>query len=96
MIIKPLHNNVVVQQLPEEEQRYGNIIISDQTKEGERKGKVICVGPGSWTMTGAFIPMTVKEGDLVSYPTFGGQKLTIDNEEYFIFKEQDLLAIIEL
>ena len=90
-----LHNNVVVKQLDEEESKYGNIVIPDMGKEIGKKGTVIQVGPGSYTLTGDFIPTSVTKGEIVCYPAFGGQKVIIDNEEFFVFKEQDLLVVLE-
>lgn len=92
---QPLHNNVVIKQLEEEEEKYGSIVVPDLGKETGKKGTVIDVGPGSYTMMGTFIPSSVQKGDIVCYPTFGGQKIVIDKEEYFVFKEQDLLVILE-
>ncbi len=90
-----LHNNVVVKQLEEEEEKYGSIVVPDLGKEAGKKGTVIDVGPGSYTLSGGFIPTVVQKGDIVCYPTFGGQKIVIDREEYFVFKEQDILIILE-
>jgi len=94
-IKKTLHNNVVIKQVDEGETKHGSIVVPDMGKELGKKGEVIDVGPGSYTLSGGFIPTVVEKGDIVCYPSFGGQKIVIEGEEYLIFKEQDLLVVLE-
>lgn len=94
MKIKPLHNNVVIKQHENQDEKYGNILVPDTGKEKPLQGVVIAVGPGHYSMTG-FIHPKVKEGDVVIFPTFGGIKITVDKEEYIVCKETDLIAVLE-
>jgi len=95
MKIKPKFNNVLIKILPEEEQNHGNIIIPDLGKDKSRKGEVIAVGPGFYTMTGALIPVETKVGEIVILPKFGSSILTMGGIDYELIKENDLLAEIE-
>lgn len=93
--IIPLHNHVVIKQQDETETMYGNIIIADAGKEKPLMGEVIASGPGLINMNGILIPNTIEIGVTVIFPSFGGQRITVDGEEYVVCKEQDLIAILE-
>jgi len=95
MKIKPLHNHIVIKQQDETETMYGNIVVPDLGKEKPLMGEVIAVGPGIYSITGAFIENKLQVGETVVFPAFGGTKMTIDGEEFIVMKEQDLLAILE-
>jgi chaperonin GroES len=96
MKVIPLHSNVLIKQQDETESMYGNIIVPDAGKEKPLMGDVIAVGPGSWSVTGEkFLETTVKVGQLVAFPSFGGQRITVEGEEYVVVKEIDLIAILE-
>jgi chaperonin GroES len=95
MNIKPLHNHVVIKQQDETETMYGNIVVPDLGKEKPLMGEIIASGPGLINLNGVLIPNTVEVGQIVIFPAFGGQKITIDGEEYVVCKEQDLIAILE-
>ena len=96
MKIKPLHNQVVIKQQDETESMYGNIIVPDAGKEKPLMGEVIAVGPGTPNLiNGELIPMSLKVGELVAFPSFGGQKLSIQGEDFLIYKEQDIFAVLE-
>jgi len=95
MKIKPLHNHVVIKQQDETETMYGNIIVPDAGKEKPLMGEVIASGPGVVNMNGIVIPNTTEVGATVIFPSFGGQRITVDGEEYVVCKEQDLIAILE-
>ena len=95
MRLKPVHNHVIIKQLEETEQQYGNIIIPDAGKELPKMGIVTAVGVGSFTQNGTLIPIQVSIGDKVAFPSFGGVRFTIDNEEYICLKDQEILTIIE-
>ena len=88
MKIKPLHNHVVIKQQDETETMYGNIIVPDAGKEKPLMGEVIAVGPGLTTINGTLVPNTVEVGTTVVFPAFGGQRITIDGEEFIVCKEQ--------
>jgi chaperonin GroES len=96
MKVIPLHSNVLIKQQDETETMYGNIIVPDAGKEKPLMGEVVAVGPGSWSVTGEkFLETTVKVGQLVAFPSFGGQRITVEGEDYIVVKEVDLIAILE-
>lgn len=95
MKLRPLHNQVALKQLDNSELRNGNIIIPDTGKEKPRLGTVVAVGVGTFTIAGELIPIQVKVGDLVAFPSMGGQVVFVENEEYVLIKDVDLLTVIE-
>ena len=95
MNIKQLHNHVVIKQQDETETMYGNIVVPDLGKEKPLMGEIIASGPGLINLNGVLIPNTVEVGQIVIFPAFGGQKITVDGDEYVVCKEQDLIAILE-
>ena len=95
MKIKPLHNHVVIKQQDETETMYGNIVVPDLGKEKPLMGEVLASGPGLINLNGVLIPNTVEVGQIIIFPSFGGQKITVEGEEYVVCKEQDLIAILE-
>ena len=94
MNIKPLSDRVVVKPLEAGEKKQGNIIIPDTAKEKPQEGKVVAVGPGKISETGEKIAMEVKNGDRVLYGKYSGTEVTVDDEEYLIMRESDILAIV--
>jgi len=91
MNIKPLADKVLIEPISVEEKTASGIILPDTTdKEKPEQGKVIEVGPGSDGKT-----MTVKKGDVVLFTKYGPSEIKIDNKEYLIAKEEDILAILE-
>lgn len=94
MKIKPLSDRVVVKPAPPDEKVQGGIIIPDTAKEKPQKGKIVAVGHGKVSDAGEKIPMSVKVGDTVLYGKYSGTEVTIDNEDYLIVRESDILAII--
>jgi chaperonin GroES len=85
----------VIKQQDETETMYGNIIVPDAGKEKPLMGEVIASGPGVVNMNGIVIPNTTEVGATVIFPAFGGQRITVEGEEYVVCKEQDLIAILE-
>jgi chaperonin GroES len=94
MQIKPLSDRVIVKALEEMEMKKGGIIIPDTAKERPMQGEVIEVGPGR-IEDGKKVPMEVKKGDKVLYGKYSGTEVTVDNVEYLIMRESDILAILE-
>ena len=95
MYLEPLFNYVVVEKDAEKEETAGGILIPDNSKEKPSTGTVIKVGPGVVNEpTGQLIPTTVKEGDRVFFLRFGGQQVTVEDKEYTILKETEILGII--
>lgn len=94
MKIKPLADRVVIKPAEPDEKVQGGIIIPDTAKEKPQKGNVVAVGTGKVSDAGETIPMTVKVGDVVLYGKYSGTEVTIDNEEYLIVRESDILAVV--
>jgi chaperonin GroES len=94
MKMKPLGDRIVVERL-EEETKKGSIIIPDTAKEKPQQGKVIAVGEGRFDETGKRIPMDVKKGDTILFGKYSGNEIKIDDKEYLIMREDDVLAIID-
>jgi len=95
MKIKPLHDRVLVEALEAEEKTKGGIIIPDTAKEKPQEGKVIAVGNGRVTDDGKKIALDVKAHDRILFGKYSGSEVKLDDEEYLIMKEEDVLAIIE-
>jgi chaperonin GroES len=90
MKVKPLADRVLVRPAPIEEKTAGGIIIPDTAKEKPLKGEVVAVGQGTKDEE-----MVVKKGDKVLYGKYAGTEIEIDDEEYLIMRQSDILAIIE-
>ncbi len=95
MNIKPLGDRVLIQPVTEKEIKKGGIIIPDSAKEKPTEGKVVAVGAGKRDDAGKLIPMNVKKGDRVLLPKYGGSEVKIDEVEYQIVREEDILGIVE-
>ncbi|MEW5693339.1 MAG: co-chaperone GroES [Candidatus Hydrogenedentota bacterium] len=95
MKIKPLGDRVLVKRLEEKEVKKGGIIIPDTAKEKPQEGEVIAVGPGKKDENGKVIPIDVKKGDKILFGKYSGTEIKLDDEEYLILKEEDILGIVE-
>jgi chaperonin GroES len=95
MNIKPLGDRVLVEPIEQSEVKKGGIIIPDSAKEKPQEGKVIAVGPGKKTEEGKLIPMNVKKGDRILMPKYGGTEVKLDDKDYQLIREEDILAVIE-
>ncbi len=94
MKLVPLGDRVVIKQLVAEETTKSGIVLPGQAKEKPQHAEVIAVGPGA-TEDGKIVPMQVKIGDKVIYSKYAGTEVKIEEEEYIIVKESDILAIVE-
>jgi len=92
--LRPLHDRILVKRIEEEEVRRGGIIIPDTAKEKPQEGKVIAVGTGKVTEDGKKIPLDVKPGDRILFGKYSGSEVKIDDEEYLILREEDVLGIL--
>jgi len=96
MQIKPISDHILIEPLKGEEKSKGGILLPETAeKERSEQGKVIAVGPGKKDKTGKIIPMEVKAEDVVLFAKYGPNEIKIDNKEYLIAKEEDILAILE-
>ncbi|MEK7637904.1 MAG: co-chaperone GroES [Patescibacteria group bacterium] len=94
MKIKPLRDQVLIEPLKEEVKRGGIILPDTVTKERPEQGKVIAVGEGKF-VDGKLQKPSVKKGDIVLFTKYGPNMIKIDEKEYLITKEEDILAVIE-
>ncbi len=94
MNIQPLSDRVVVEAQDAEEQTASGLYIPDTAKEKPQRGVVLSVGPGR-VENGTKIDMTVKAGDVVLYGKYSGTEVTLDDKEYMIMRESDILGIIQ-
>ncbi len=94
MKIKPLGDRLLVKQLEPEEKSKGGIILPDTAKEKPKEGKVEAVGQGKMLEDGKIQPLSVKAGDHILFSSYAGTEVKVDEEEYLIMKEEDVLAII--
>ena len=89
--ITPLHDCVLVRRLEGRETAKGGIIIPDTAKEKPQEGEVTAVGAGK-TEKGRRIPLDVKVGDRVLFGKYTGSEIKIDDQEYLILREEEILA----
>lgn len=97
MKINPLGDRVVIEVEKQEAGKTKAGIYLPETADKERpeQGKVIAVGPGRMTDEGKRIPPTVKKGDVVLFTKYGPNEVKVDDKEYLIAREEDILAVIE-
>jgi chaperonin GroES len=95
MNIKPLHDRILVKRIEVGEQVKGGIIIPDTAKEKPMEGKVIAVGGGKVKEDGTKMPLDIKAGDRVLFGKYTGTEVKIDDEEFLIMREDEVLGIIE-
>jgi chaperonin GroES len=91
--VAPLADRVVVRPLEETEQMRGGLYIPDTAKEKPQQGEIVAAGPGRYEKDKR-VPMELKVGDKVLYGKYSGTEVTLDNEQYLILRESDVLAVI--
>lgn len=95
MNFKPLHDRILVSRAKVEEKTSGGIIIPEMAKEKPLEGKVIALGPGKRDNEGNYITPDVKVGDKVLFYRYGANEIKIDDQEFVILKEVDIIAVLE-
>jgi chaperonin GroES len=94
MKIKPLRDHVLIEPMKEEVKKGGIILPDTVAKERPEQGKVVAVGEGRWE-DGTLVKPVVKRGDVVLFTKYGPNQIKVDEKEYLIAEEKDILAIIE-
>ncbi len=94
MKLVPLGDRVVLKQLVAEETTKSGIVLPGTNKEKPQQAEVVAVGPGT-VVDGKEIKMEVKAGDQVIFSKYAGTEVKLDNEEYIVVKQNDILAIIQ-
>ena len=92
-MIEALFNAVIVKPVEVEETRYGNIVVPDLGNEVNKTGEVVSVGPGTYSL-GVFVETQLQVGNIVVLPTMGFTKFEYEGQEYWIGKENEVLAKI--
>jgi chaperonin GroES len=93
--IRPLHDRILVKRIEEQETVRGGIIIPDTAKEKPQEGKVIAAGNGKVGDDGKKIPLDVKAGDRILFGKYSGAEVKIEDDEYLILREEDVLAVLD-
>ncbi|MBN1354455.1 MAG: co-chaperone GroES [Candidatus Omnitrophica bacterium] len=95
MKIQPLGERIMVEVLEAKEKTKGGIVLPDTAKEKPQEAKVIAVGKGRVGEDGKNIPLELKAGDKILFGKYSGTEITVDDKEYLILKEEDVLAVIK-
>lgn len=94
MRLVPLGDKVVLKQLVAEETTKSGIVLPGQAKEKPQQAEVIAVGPGG-VVDGKEVTMQVKVGDKVIYSKYAGTEVKLEDEEFIVVKQNDIVAVIE-
>lgn len=93
MTVRPLHDRVLIKRIEEQETVRGGIIIPDSAKEKPQEGEVVAVGSGKRLEDGTVLPLEVQAGDRVLFGKYSGTEIKLENEEYLILREDEILGI---
>jgi chaperonin GroES len=94
MQLQPLADRVIVVAVPEQEMTKSGIVLPSSNKEKPEQGEVIAVGPGKMMDNGQRSPVAVKVGDKVVFKKYGPDQVKIEDKEYLVLDESDILAIV--
>jgi len=96
MQLKPLGDRLIVESLAHQEMTKSGIILPDTVdKKKPEQGKVVSIGPGKLIDNGTRVPMEVKVGDVVVFTTYSPHEVKIEDKEYLVLSESDIMAVIE-
>jgi len=95
MKIRPLYDRVVVKRVEDKENMQGGLYIPDTAKEKPQEGEVMAVGHGKRLEDGKLVPLEVKVGDRILFGKYSGNDIKLDNEEFMIMREDEILGILE-
>jgi len=93
--IQPLGDRVLVKPVEAKESKRGGIIIPDTAKEKPQEGEIVAVGKGKTTEDGKTLPMDVKVGDRILYGKYSGNEIKLDDQDYLIMHQEDILGILK-
>ena len=94
-MLKPIDARLIVKKAKREEQTASGIVLPDTVSDQNQtaQGEVVAVGPGSRSLTGELIPMSIKVGEKIIYQKFGGQEVDYQGLEYVVLMEKDVIAV---
>jgi len=95
MKVRPMHDRLLVARIEQGEVRQGGIIIPDTAKEKPQEGRVVAAGTGKVTEEGKRLALDVKAGDRILFGKYSGSEVKVDDKEYLILREEDVLAILD-
>ena len=96
MKIRPLYDRIVVKRIEESADKTASgLFIPDSAKEKPQEGEVIAVGQGKRSDDGKLMPLDVKAGDRILFGKYSGSDIKIDNAEYMIMREDEVLGVLE-
>ena len=95
MTVRPLHDRLLIKRIEEKESVKGGIIIPDTAKEKPQEGEIVAVGGGKKTEEGKILPLDVKKGDRILFGKYSGTEIKLQEEEYLILREEEVLGVIE-
>ena len=95
MNFRPLHDRILIKRIEEKETAKGGIIIPDTAKEKPQEGEVVAVGSGKKEKDGNIVPLDVKAGDRILFGKYSGSEIKMDDEDYLILREEEVLGILE-
>jgi chaperonin GroES len=94
MKFRPLHDRIVIKRIEAEAKSAGGILIPDTAREKPQEGEVVAVGPGGRDESGKLVPIDVKAGDRLLFGKWSGTEVKIDDIEYLIMKESDIMGVV--
>ncbi|MBM4053551.1 MAG: co-chaperone GroES [Planctomycetes bacterium] len=94
MNVKPLGEKILIKRLEAETKTAGGILLPETAKEKPKKGTIVALGDGKLLENGGRAKFQVKTGDTVLFSSYGGTEVKIDDEEYLLMSEDDILAVI--
>ena len=95
MKIRPLYDRIVVKRVETQEQKIGGLFIPDSAKEKPQEGEVVAIGKGKRLEDGKVVPLDVQVGDRILFGKYSGSDIKLDNEEYMIMHEEEVLGILD-
>ena len=95
MNLRPLQDRIIVKRVEEETKTAGGLFIPETAKEKPQRGEIVAVGNGKKTEDGKVLPLDVKVGDVVLFGKYAGTEVKVDNNDYLMMREDDILAVVE-
>ena len=93
--LQPMGERIVVQRVESEETTAGGIVLPDAAREKPARGTVVAIGSGKLLDDGSRAPSQLNEGDVVLFSSYAGENVEIDDVEYLLMREDDVLAVVE-